>query len=204
MTTHAAIFPTERAVSDYGESTIKSKMGTYSSFTQEKWNRDIKDSSETELALSYDVDVTIPVNSTNIGDALDEALQHITNNKAWIWKTYDAVVVKDSVDLKSPSWDGNLDGMATGDHAGTNKALAIIDKDAGKRIAAHELGHLYGGEHGGSPDEESTFNTNTHEHSLMGQYDSYDCYSSKKYKTFGEWYGICTQSTVQSYIRNNM
>lgn len=204
MTTFAAIFPTKRAVSDYGESTIKSKMGKYTRFTQDKWNRDIKDSSETELGFSYDVDVTIPVTSTNIVDAKNEAVSHINNNKSWIWETYDAVVIKDSVDLKSPTWDGNLDGLANGDTAGTNKALAIIDKDAGKHIAAHELGHIYGGDHGGSPDAESTFNTSTTEHSLMGQYDSYDCYSTKKYKAFGEWYGICTQNRIQDYIRNNL
>ena len=202
MTTHAKFVATDYNKDNNSNSKIKDDLEDYASYTKKHWANNIEDGSDEYKMYEYaDIYYSIQADSDPYGepDTIKEALvncRDYISNHTRLFDYYDCVIVDD---------DRNFDphGIAYIGTAGGTSAVGYIDSSGDNYAAAHELGHVYNGDHGDDSDDRSTFESTEFHRSILGCYGCVDCNDSTSYTSRGDWYADCTVDAVRSYIDNN-
>lgn len=196
--TDAAVLATDDAWEEWGDSTTKEKIDNRAYYIANKWNNSIGANNDKYWITVYSEYNITPYlfSPSDTREARDQSRRDIENQGGF--NDHDAVVVIDS-----RTFSDRFHGFAWIETAGSNYGCGYVNGDGGKRITAHELCHTYGGEHGDSEDDDSTFESTEFHRSIMGNYGTWDCNNNKSYTSAGHWFAECTEYHVKNYMDDN-
>ena len=185
-----------------------SRLDSIASWCDNVWTGDIQDGSgdyyanfTARDASTVEVPESALCDSCTLGDRRADA-------DVWLYDIADAII---AVDYASGLGMGHAGGGSTAGDAWDITCIANVDresknvlpdewKDVGTEgIAAHELGHLFDGDHGDAAtvDGGST--------SLMyGSDSNVNCFSVDDVTKVIDWYSSCTRSDVRSHVDANL
>ena len=196
VATTCLFVPTTRAVQigDFGD-----HLAEHAEFLETVWNDSIAAGQpQYEIRVDSTADLEVPISGRQIETALSRARRYIDEETS-LHDRYHSVLVFDTFLYR-------YHGMAYIGTAGGPYGVGMIGLPLFKRTSAHEVGHLYGGNHAGRPDSsstrwDSTFQLGSRgEASLMNSRLDYSCGGNRSFHWTGSWFSECTIDRVRTYI----
>jgi len=204
MSSLGIVIASQKAVDDLGESTVQNKLSNISSYVQNRFDEDIKQSgSEYKLYFTHDSDLNYTVDLTEENSSITDweeatyASQNAVDNQQGILtSSYDVRVVFDT--RNNLGANGGSEPGGAGD---SNNGTAWVCNDTPPKTAAHELGHLYGAtDYENSYTEHNTFQYGGFgRHSLMGKSLNRDCDGNQHLTITGNWFSECAAEGIREH-----
>lgn len=163
------------------------------------WNNDIPNSMSVSTS-----NVTLDIsdyNPSDANDAHDAAQEEIMKNYSYLVSNWDAVLVRDNRNYSSPSGVAppgypNKTNSSTAFAAGSNtqRCIAYCTDSFSSHLEAHEVGHMYGGDH----DRHEHYGL--WEHTVMGNSGDPTCSGGSATKTRTNEWSNCSVSDIEKYM----